>query len=50
MEDLWICSDRDSGEEWDDESNDRWVVCDSCGDRFTYSAQELTTKRLIIGT
>ena len=28
--DLWICSDRDCGEEWDDESYDRWVVCDSC--------------------
>ena len=33
-EDLWICSDWDCGEEWDDESNDRWVVCDSCSDRF----------------
>ena len=23
-----------TGEEWDDESNDCWVACDSCGDRF----------------
>ena len=33
-EDLWICSDRDFGEEWDDENNDGWVVCDSCSNRF----------------
>ena len=33
-EDLWICSDWDCGEEWDDKSNDCWVVCDSCGNRF----------------
>ena len=33
-EDLWICSDRDCREEGDDESSDRWVVCDSCGDRL----------------
>ena len=32
--DLWICSDWDCGEEWDDKSNDHWLVCDSCGDRF----------------
>ena len=32
--DIWICSDQDYGEEWDDEINFRWMVCDTCGNRF----------------
>ena len=37
-EDLWICSDQGCGEEWDDKSNNCWVVCDSCGDKIPLAA------------
>ena len=33
-EDIWMFSNKGCKEEWDDESNDHWMVCDSCSDQF----------------
>ena len=49
-EGLWICSDRNCGEEWDDESNDRWWCVIPVMIDPTCIAQELSMKLPIIGT
>ena len=32
QDDDWICED--CGDHWDDDGEDRWVICDLCGSKF----------------
>ena len=31
-DDDWIC--KDCGDPWDDDGEDRWIICDLCGSKF----------------
>ena len=49
-EDIWIRIDQDCGEEWDNKSNDHWVVRDSSED-FSYAVlRNLSMELPITGT
>ena len=42
-EDIWSC--RECGDEWDDNSSDRWIVCDICSERFHLQCSVLMYKQ-----